>query len=134
MLQQTNNINVQHIIRKNKKMINMFRMIQSTMYRYFYELKQSHPTVKITKEFENEVFEYVLSILAVYDKCRTDDRQNFLSFAYIAKKIFELLDRQDLSSLMTLKKCRKFHNFSSSHDKIWEKICHENSWKFIQTN
>jgi hypothetical protein len=57
-------------------------------------------------------------------------RKNFLSYAYVLHKFVELLGLDELKETFPLLKSReKLHQ----QDKIWEGICKELNWQFIES-
>lgn len=56
------------------------------------------------------------------------DRKNFLSYSYVLHKFFQLLEKDDYLSSVSLLKSR---DKLMQQDVIWKKICHTLHWEFI---
>ncbi len=55
------------------------------------------------------------------------NRTNFLSYSYVLRKLFQLLELDDLAEYCSLLKNR---NKLREQDKLWEKICFDLKWQF----
>jgi len=66
-----------------------------------------------------------------WSRVKPSDRSNFFSYGYILYKFCELLGEDSyLHFFALLKSESKLHN----QDKIWEKVCQDLNWEFIDTN
>jgi hypothetical protein len=66
-------------------------------------------------------------ILEPFNKYCPDDRSNFLNYAYVFHKFFELLEMDNMLDFCPLLKSRQKRE---QMDSIFEKICHDLNWCF----
>ena len=66
-------------------------------------------------------------ILEPFNKYCPDDRSNFLNYAYVFHKFFELLEMDNMLEYCPLLKSRQKRE---QMDSIFEKICHDLNWRF----
>ncbi len=74
----------------------------------------------------NRLRDFFRQIQMPYEKFKTDGRRNFMSYAFVLKKLFHLIERDDLGKLLLLPK-----NIYSiyQHELIWASIADELGWR-----
>lgn len=87
------------------------------------------PPPTISRKIEARVKELFLQMQKPYEMFK-GERKNCLQYSYVLYKLFELLEKDDLTEyLARLKSVDKLRQ----QEKIWKKICEYNRWQFIET-
>lgn len=77
---------------------------------------------------EDRLRKMFLTIQAPFSRCAPKSRKNFLNYAYIFRKFFELLSFDSLlEHFSELKSREKLYE----QDRIWECMCKELNWQYI---
>ena len=88
------------------------------------------PAPNFSPELEEKLRNMFKEIQSPFLKYCPPDRKNFLSYSYVLYKFCQLLERDEYLKYFTLLKSReKLH----LQDQIWNKICDEVQWEFIQS-
>ena len=78
-------------------------------------------------EWKSELHIYYKRFCDHLKKHHPPKRKKFLSYSYVFKKLFKILDLEEYDKYFNLPKGK--HSLKE-HDKIWEKICEDMGWKF----
>jgi hypothetical protein len=84
----------------------------------------------MSPELEETLCNLFIELQAPYSKYCPDDRVNFLNYYYTAYKLCELLGETSYLPLFPLLKDKEKR---IEQDAIWQKICEELNWEFINT-
>lgn len=110
-------------------------ILKKLQYPGYYE-HSMHILTKITKktppfinrEVEKELKKMFEEIQEPFERNKPPDRANFLSYSYILRKFFQLLEMDEyVESFKLLKDRDKLRK----QDYIWKKICEDLRWEFI---
>jgi hypothetical protein len=83
---------------------------------------------RLDKNLENKLKIMFKKIKEPFEKFCPSDRKNFLSYSYVIRKFFELLDEKKyIGYFKYLKSREKLYQ----QDLLWKKICNELGWIFI---
>lgn len=85
------------------------------------------PPPTISRETEEKIRLMFRQIQIPFEKYCPKDRTNFLSYAYVLHKFFQLLELDDFVKYFPLLKSREKLKIQ---DNIWEKICYDLNWDF----
>lgn len=87
-------------------------------------------TPRLNPQTEEKLRSMFRQIQDIFPLVCPNTRTNFLSYAYLLRKLLELLGEHQHKQYFRLHKSReKIYN----HDKIWEKICKILNWEYIKT-
>ncbi|QKF93901.1 VLTF3 late transcription factor [Fadolivirus algeromassiliense] len=86
------------------------------------------PPPTINRETEEKIRLMFRQIQVPFEKYCPKDRTNFLSYAYVLHKFFQLLELDEFVKYFPLLKSREK---LKHQDKIWEKICEELHWDYF---
>lgn len=81
----------------------------------------------INKETEDKIRLMFRQIQPPFNKYRPKNRVNFLSYAYVLHKIFQLLELDDFLKYFPLLKSREKLMLQ---DELWQKICNDLNWEY----
>lgn len=81
----------------------------------------------INKETEDKIRLMFKQIQAPFNKYRPKNRVNFLSYAYVLHKIFQLLELDEFLKYFPLLKSR---DKLMLQDELWQKICNDLNWEY----
>lgn len=87
-----------------------------------------NPPPTLSRETEESLKQMFKEIQEPYEKYRPPCRTNFLSYAYILHKTFQILKLDKYTEYFPLLKSREKLR---AHDKIWKLICDDLGWEFI---
>jgi len=88
------------------------------------------PAPKFSQELEEKLRSLFKEIQGPFLKHCPVNRKNFLSYAYVLHKFFQLLEKDEFLGFFHLLKSReKLHQ----QDLVWKKICEELGWQFIES-
>ena len=85
------------------------------------------PPPCISRDDEEKIKNMFKEMQKPFTKYCPTNRTNFLSYSYVLRKVFQLLELDELAEYCTLLKNR---NKLRDQDKLWEKICGELQWQF----
>lgn len=90
-----------------------------------------YPELIIDKTLEEKLIYMFNIIQEPFEKHKPKNRKNFLSYTYCIRKFLELLNvkRSLIKKFELLKGIEKL----TIQDKIWEKICRELKWEYIES-
>lgn len=111
-----------------KKILKKLKMTQYYEHATYIISKLSGiPPPTISRETEEKIRLMFRLIQVPFEKHCPKDRTNFLSYAYVLHKFFQLLQLDEFTKYFPLLKSReKLKN----QDKIWKKICDDLSWDY----
>lgn len=84
----------------------------------------------INKETEEKIRLMFRQIQIPFNKYRPKNRVNFLSYAYVLHKIFQLLELDEFLIYFPLLKSREK---LMVQDELWQKICGDLNWEYYQS-
>lgn len=106
-----------------------FNKYYEHIYYIIYRLNGISPP-NFTPELEEKLRNMFKEIQGPFLKHCPDKRKNFLSYSYVLFKFCQLLEKDEyLKHFSLLKSREKLH----IQDQIWQKICLEVRWEFIQS-
>lgn len=85
------------------------------------------PPPTISRATEEKIKNMFDEMQKPFQKHCPKNRTNFLSYSYVLRKLFQLLELDDLASYCSLLKNR---TKLREQDKLWEKICIDLKWQF----
>ena len=88
------------------------------------------PPPKITRDMEKIFIYMFLQIQTPWDKYKTANRKNFLSYSYVLHKFSQLLGLNHLLKYFPL---LKDNEKIMEGDNIWAKICKDLNWEYISS-
>lgn len=89
------------------------------------------PPPIISPQVEDIIRDFFLRAQHPFSDCHDKDRNNFLTYAGVLYKLFELLDLDDyLKNFKFLKDDKKQY----TQEKIWKSICKALNWEFISSS
>jgi len=95
---------------------------------YITSLLNGVPAPSFPSELEDKLKKMFMMIQKPFEKHRTPDRKNFMSYSYTLYKFCELLGEDSyLKHFSLLKSSQKLFG----QDAMWKKICEELDWEFI---
>ena len=86
-----------------------------------------HPPI-LSREIEEEIKQMFKDIQEPFAKYCPKNRTNFLNYAYVLHKIFQILQMDEFLSYFPLLKSREKLR---AQDEIWKPICRDMDWEFI---
>lgn len=117
------------ILRKDLKSLNENKYYEHIP--YILHKISGKVTVKFTPEQESDFIMMFSMIQEPFNKHKPSNRKNFLSYSYIISKFCEL---KDLDHYLVYFKDLKDRQKKRDHNTIWEKICRELNWQFIESD
>jgi hypothetical protein len=86
------------------------------------------PPFTISQDIEKKLRIMFEKIQGPFEKYKPRDRKNFLSYAYVLRKFFELIDKREFLVYFPLLKSREK---VFTHDYTWKQMCSDLGWNFI---
>lgn len=84
----------------------------------------------ITKDTEEQLRNMFRQLQAPFERHCPEGRSNFLSYRYVLRKLFEILEMDDYAHQFMLPKSKQK---IVEYDSVWKKICHDLGWPFFPT-
>jgi len=128
---------------KQERVSNLSKLTNTDIRRYLKKLKfnkyyehsssilnrvNNIPPLRITDTIEAELKNMFNKIQEPFNKHKPDGRKNFLSYAYVLRKFFELLGYDEFLVYFPLLKSREK---VFTHDRVWKLICKDLNWNYI---
>lgn len=94
---------------------------------------------KFPEELEDKLICMFMRTLEPFEKFKhlIPSRSNYLSYPYAIRKLLEIISEEDQDkSILEFTKffsLLKSRNKTWEHERVWSKICEENSWPFIRS-
>lgn len=85
------------------------------------------PPIALSRELETKIISMFQSIQESFQKYKSDERSNFLSYSYVLNKLFRILGYEKHSDFFYLLKSKEKLR---DQDNTWAKICKDMGWKF----
>lgn len=127
---------------KQERILDLSKLTNADIRRYLKKLKfnkyyehsssilnrvNNIPPLRISETIEAELKTMFNKIQEPFIKHKPDGRKNFLSYAYVLRKFFELLGYKEYLVYFPLLKSREK---VFTHDRVWKLICQDLNWNY----